>query len=167
MVLHGSFALGVEIDAGPDDVHRTFVQGKRRRTWLRLPGKPEPAPELDYAVGVSETLRSSLMIGDARQHVQRQTHVLDVVPGRRLVLSYRAVVDDACRWTALVTIEVEPVESEPVEARTRLTWTEQYTFLVVTGDGADDAAHLRGGTRLLLNGLAAALGATGRPAVEL
>ncbi len=48
-----------------------------------------------------------------------------------------------------------------------MTWTEQYTFLVVTDDGADDVAHLRGGTRLLLNGLAAALGALGRPAVEL
>ncbi len=107
MVLHGSFALGVEIDAGPDDVHRAIVRGQLRRTWLRLPGKPEPAPELDYAVGVSETLRSSLMIGDARQYVERQTHVLDVVPDRRLVLSYRAVVDDVCRWISLVTIEVE------------------------------------------------------------
>jgi uncharacterized protein YndB with AHSA1/START domain len=93
--------------------------------------------------------------------------VLDVVPDRRLVLSYRAVVDDVCRWTSLVTIEVEPAEIESPTPATRLTWTEQYTFLVVTDDGADDVAHLRGGTRLLLNGLAAALGATGRPAVEL
>jgi len=176
MVLHGAFALAVDIDARPDDVHAALVQGQLRCRWLRLPGKPESAPgvdpTLDYAVGVSETLRSSLMIGDARQYVERHTHVLDVVPDRRLVLSYRAVVDDVGRWVSLVTIEVEPAETEPIESepvrpRTRLTWTEQYTFLVVTDDGADDVAHLRGGTRLLLNGLAAALGAVGRPAVEL
>jgi len=170
MVLHGTFALAVEIDARPDDVHAALVQGERRRRWLRLPGKAEPAPGsdsgLDYAVGVSETLRSSLMIGDARQYVERRTHVLDVVPDRRLVLSYRAVVDDVCRWVSLVTIEVEPADLAPGTGA-RLTWTEQYTFLEVSDDGKDDVAHLRGGTRLQLNGLAAALGAVGRPAVEL
>jgi uncharacterized protein YndB with AHSA1/START domain len=171
MALHGTFAVAVETDARPDDVHAALVQGQQRCRWLRLPGKPESAPgvdsALDYAVGVSETLRSSLMIGEVRQYVEQQTHVLDVVPDRRLVLSYRAVVDDVCRWASLVTIEVEPTDVESLQPGTRLTWTEQYTFLVVTDDGADDVAHLRGGTRLLLNGLAAVLGALGRPAVDL
>ena len=40
---------------------------------------------------------------------------------------------------------------------TRLTWTEQYAMLVTAGSGADDIAHLRGGTELHLNGLGAVL----------
>jgi uncharacterized protein YndB with AHSA1/START domain len=107
-----------------------------------------------------------LTIDGTRQHVERQTYELDVVPDQRLVFSYRAVLDDLCRWTSLVTIDMEPAEIEPLKPGTRLTWTEQYSFLVVTDDGADDVTRLRGGTRLLLNGLAAALGAVG-PVAEL
>ncbi len=40
---------------------------------------------------------------------------------------------------------------------TRLRHTEQYAFLAATGTGKDDVAHLKGGTRLQLNGLLAAL----------
>ena len=40
---------------------------------------------------------------------------------------------------------------------TRLEWTEQYSFAnLSTPDGADDVKHLVGGSRLRLNGLAAA-----------
>ena len=38
---------------------------------------------------------------------------------------------------------------------TRITHTEQYTFLAWDGDGAYDEAHLRGSTQLAFNGLAA------------
>lgn len=36
---------------------------------------------------------------------------------------------------------------------------EQYAFLVITGNGDNDVAHLKGSTRLQLNGLHAALSA--------
>ena len=56
-------------------------------------------------------------------------------------------------------MQLEPLSS----SGTRLTWTEQFAFVALTGDGDDDVAHLRGGTQLLLNGLAAALGTTALP----
>jgi len=45
--------------------------------------------------------------------------------------------------------------------RTRLRHSEHYVYLAYSGDGAQDVAHLKGGTRLQLNGLAAALGPAG------
>ena len=53
---------------------------------------------------------------------------------------------------SLVTIELCPQD-----AGTHLRHTEHYVFLAWTGDGRNDVAHLKGGTRLQLNGLLAAL----------
>ena len=160
--LHGSFTLVVEVEARVADVYAAVVQGQTRRRWLRLPGRAGPDPGQDYRVDASETLHSVISLDGSDQSIERHTHVLDLVPDRRLVLTYRAVVDGVCRWISLVTLELEALR----EAGTSLTWTEQYAFLVVTGDGADDVAHLRGATRFQLNGLALALGAGARPAVE-
>jgi hypothetical protein len=41
------------------------------------------------------------------------------------------------------------------EHATRVTHTEQYTFLAWADDGAHDQAHLRGSTQLAFNGPAA------------
>lgn len=46
----------------------------------------------------------------------------------------------------------------PSDGGTSLRHTERYVFLAYTADGARDTAHLKGGTRLQLNALAAALG---------
>jgi len=57
-----------------------------------------------------------------------------------------------------VTVELSAL---PAGGGTRLRHTEQYAFLAYTDDGAQDLAHLKGSTNLQLNGLAAALDATG------
>jgi hypothetical protein len=56
---------------------------------------------------------------------------------------------------SLVTVELS---ARPDAAGTRLRHTEQYLLLAYEGDGARDAARLKGSTSLALNGLAAALG---------
>ena len=61
-------------------------------------------------------------------------------------------VNDIRRWVSLVTIELRPRD-----AGTHLSHTEHYAFLAWTGDGRHDVAHLKGGTRLQLNGLLAAV----------
>ncbi|MET8564397.1 hypothetical protein ABZV75_28905 [Streptomyces flaveolus] len=70
------------------------------------------------------------------------------MPDTRIVHVYEAEADGSRPWINLVTAELadEPAGSRP-------TWTEQCTRLVPPGDGSQDTAHLRGGTRLLLNGL--------------
>jgi len=160
---HGSFALEVLLDAPADDVWRGIVEGERRGRWLRLPGRPGPQTAVDLAPGVTETLHAQASTGDTVENLERTTHVVDVVPGHRLVLAYRAVVDDRPRWASLLTLQLDPPPDrrEP-SAPSRLRWTEQYAFLAPAGP--DDLAHLRGGTRLLLTALAVTLGATPRPA---
>jgi len=113
----------------------------------------------------AETLRAQASHGDTVENLERNTHVVDLVPGHRLVFAYRAVVNDQPRWASLTTVHVDPHEGHPDEPDlTRLSWTEQYTFLAPAT--TDDVAHLRGGTRLLLTALAVTLGAAPRPATE-
>jgi uncharacterized protein YndB with AHSA1/START domain len=160
--VHGSFALEVLIDAPDVEVWQALVEGERRSRWLRLPGRPGPQQAVDLEPGAIETLRAQATIGHAVETLQRDTCVLDVVPRRRLVLAYRTVVNDEPRWASLISVQLAAGDDEP--GPTRLTWTEQYTFL--TPPGADDVAHLRGGTRLMLTALAVSLGTTPRPATE-
>lgn len=59
------------------------------------------------------------------------------------------LLDGARRWVSLISIGFEPTE-----AGTRVTHTEQYTFLEWSDDVAHDQAHLRGSIQLSFNGLA-------------
>ena len=156
MVVHGSFRLDVDVEAPLAQVYAAVEQPHLRGRWLRLPGRPEPSGP---AADGGEVLRSSLMIGDAVERLERRTHVAELRPEERVVLTYTAVVNDRIRWVSLVTVEF--LAQAP---GTHLTWTEQYAFLEMTGDGRDDVAHLRGGTALQLNGLAVSLGAVPRAA---
>ena len=61
-----------------------------------------------------------------------------------------ALLDGVRRWVSLISIGFEPAAEG-----TRVTHTEQYTFLAWDGDGGHDQAHLRGSTQLAFNALAA------------
>ncbi|SNQ47808.1 conserved hypothetical protein [Frankia canadensis] len=177
MALHGSFTLERTLAASPARVFAGFARAELRSRWAKLPGPTATAThELDFRVGGSESAGNTFVAGDLTQRLEYRGSFLDIVPDERVVFTYEAVVDDRPRWISLVTVELRPrtaasAESErdgpdgggrEVPTRTDLRWTEQYVFLVLTGDGADDVAHLRGGTLLRLNGLEAALGAAPR-----
>jgi uncharacterized protein YndB with AHSA1/START domain len=111
----------------------------------------------DFRVGGTEI--SSGAFAPTGEHVERLEYrgtFHDIVPGERVVFSYHLTVDDVRRWASLVTVELAAADGG-----TRLRHTEHYVFLAYTADGAHDTAHLEGGTRLQLNGLAAALGTPG------
>jgi hypothetical protein len=86
---------------------------------------------------------------------------MDVAAGSRVVFSYSVTVDGVRRWTSLVTVSLSAL-ALPSGDGTRLRHTEQYAYLAYDGDGTQDIAHLKGSLPLQLNGLAAALSATGR-----
>jgi uncharacterized protein YndB with AHSA1/START domain len=73
----------------------------------------------------------------------------DIVADQRIVFAYALTLDDRRRSTSLVTVELAPHGDG-----TRMIRTEQYVFLALTDDRQVDVAHLEGGTRLQLNGLA-------------
>jgi uncharacterized protein YndB with AHSA1/START domain len=157
MVRHGSFTWDVEVAAAPSEVYAAVERAELRSRWLRLPGRAVAGEAVDFAAAAHETVRAELRAGPDVERVERRTHVLDVTLDRRVVLAYEAFVDGRCRWVSLLTVEVAPHA-----VGTRLSWTEQYAFL--DSDGEDDVAHLRGGTRLLLTGLAVSLGVAPRVA---
>lgn len=147
--MHGSFALQSEFSAAPAQVFKAFAEASLRTRWFRLPGSSKTARhELDFRVGGGETGSNVFVSGDVEEFLEYRSRFLDIVPDRRIVYVYEAHVDGLRRWISLVTVELTARDGG-----SRLDWTEQYTYLVLTGDGAQDTAHLRGGTRLLLNGL--------------
>lgn len=161
--LHGSFVIRRELMASPLEVYAAFTEPERRSRWVRLPGKPDPQNEYRSQPGVAEILRSSMRLEGRIEGIERRTRLVRGVPGRQVVFSYEAVVDDVMRWVSLVSVALGgaiPDEAAlPDEAESCcLTWTEQYLLLAITGDGSGDVAHLRGGTELQLNGLQQAVG---------
>ncbi|MEU6665847.1 SRPBCC domain-containing protein [Streptomyces sp. NPDC046727] len=146
---HGSFSVEVDFSVPRAEVFRGFADPSLRCRWFRLPGGSSTAErELDFRVGGGETIRNVFVSGDTEEQLAHHSRFLDIVPDTRIVYVYEAVVDGSRRWISLVTVELTDEA-----AGSRLTWTEQFTWLVPTGDGSHDVAHLRGGTRLLLNGL--------------
>ncbi|MEU3859408.1 SRPBCC domain-containing protein [Streptomyces sp. NPDC028722] len=151
--LHGSFSLDLDFTVARAEVFRGFADPSVRRRWFRLPGRSSTAEhELDFRVGGGESARNVFVNGDTEEHLAYRSRFLDIVPDARILYVYEAEVDGSRRWVSLVTVELA---DDP--AGSRLTWTEQFTWLVPTGDGSQDLAHLRGGTRLQLNGLSAAV----------
>ncbi|MFI5878826.1 SRPBCC domain-containing protein [Streptomyces sp. NPDC051554] len=149
-VRHGSFELRVHIEAPPERVFAAFAEPELRARWFKLPGPSRTAEhELDFRVGGGERARNRVLSEDMDERIEYRSRFVDLEPAEHLVYVYEAFVNDVRRWVSLVSVRLAAQDGG-----TRLDWIEQYTYLVLTGlDGEQDFAHLRGGTRLLLNGL--------------
>ncbi len=152
-VRHETFTIVREIDAERPAVFDSFADDSIRRRWFRLPGSGA-AYEHDFRVGGGEDAHSTFVMPDGSSETLRNvSRYLDIVPGHRIVFVYEAAVNGVTRWVSLVTVTL----ADAAGGATTLTWTEQVAFLVRTGDGNADLPHLRTGTALRLNGVAAAL----------
>ena len=150
-VRHGSFSVPIELSVPPRDAFAAFADPAVRTRWFRLPGR-RGSYELDFRVGGGESASSTFAPAGVEERLDYCSRFLDIVVDERIVLAYEFSLDGQRRWVSLVTVEFGPDGGGA-----RLTWTEQYAFLVLTGDGHQDVAHLQGGVRLQLNGLAAAV----------
>lgn len=161
--IHGSFTVERDLAASPSRVFAAYADVAVRRRWFRIPSSPADAfHSLDFRVGGSEVSRGVFApLGDLgpEERISYRSVFWDVVPGSRLVFGYELLLNDVRRWVSLVTVELSPLAADG--SATRLRHCEQYVFLAYSEDGAHDVAHLAGSTRLQLNGLAAALDATG------
>ncbi|NGM14089.1 SRPBCC domain-containing protein [Verrucosispora sioxanthis] len=164
MVRHDTFTISRHLDASPDEVFTAFADTTVRRRWFRLPGHAA-SYEHDFRVGGGETARSTYTgLDTAPERLEYRSRYIDIARIHRIVYGYEAIVDDELRWTSLVTVQLD-AETDG----TRLHWTEQAAFVMYTGDGSTDLAHLRGASVLRLNGLDAVLrpGPPRRPAVDM
>jgi uncharacterized protein YndB with AHSA1/START domain len=154
-VLHGSFTVAREIDAPLAQVWDAYSVERSRAAWRRLPG-PDGRLSLDFRVGGWERLTGTSAATGTVEAIASHALFLDIAPRERIVACHEALLDGVRRWVSLISIGFEPAGDV-----TRITHTEQFTFLVWDGDGAYDQAHLRGSTQLAFNGLAAFLERTG------
>jgi uncharacterized protein YndB with AHSA1/START domain len=183
--VHGSFSVTAAYPFPPARVFSAFCDEESRRKGFRLPGDGGSADHtLDFREGGGEVARSTFAVAGTSEHLEYRSRFLDITAGERIVLSYEFLLDGVRRWVSLVTVELTavpegaadgerpddgpaggplvPEDAGPIgelgpDGGTLLKWTEQYTYLVLSAGGAD-VAHLRGGTRLSLNGLRGALG---------
>ncbi|MFJ9950926.1 SRPBCC domain-containing protein [Kitasatospora sp. NPDC091207] len=141
--------MRVDFSAPPERVFAAFAEPALRTRWFRLPGSSKNATHaLDFRVGGSEVAANLFVSGDIEERLEYRSRFHDIVPDERIVYVYEAHVDGLRRWVSLVTVELAAEGGG-----SRLDWNEQFAYLVLSGDGTQDTAHLRGGTRLLLNGL--------------
>ena len=147
-MLHGSFTVARDVNAAPARVWDAYANADLRSGWRRLPGTS--VLDLDFRVGGWERLTGSSAATGTVETIASHALFLDIVAGERIVSAHDVLVDGVRRWVSLISIAFEPTE-----AGTRVTHTEQYTFLAWTDDGAHDQAHLRGSTWLSFNALAA------------
>ncbi|MBH5334717.1 SRPBCC domain-containing protein [Streptomyces pactum] len=151
-VRHDTFTVESHLAAAPGTVFGAFADTPARRRWFRLPGRPV-SYEHDFTVTGGETASSVFTVaGAAPERLAYASRYLDIVPGARIVYTYTSRVDDIVRWASLVTVELRPRAGG-----TELRWTEQAAFLTPSAEPEHDLPHLRGATRLRLNGLPAAL----------
>jgi uncharacterized protein YndB with AHSA1/START domain len=161
-MLHGSFTVERDLAAPPARVFSAYADVSVRRRWFRMPGDPARGRhELDFRVGGHEAAAGVFApTGGAEETLEYRSTFWDLAPSTRIVLSYSVTVDGVRRWASLVTVSLSALPLPSGEG-TRLLHTEQYAYLAYDGDGAQDIAHLKGSMPLQLNGLAAALSATG------
>ncbi|MFE2267076.1 SRPBCC domain-containing protein [Streptomyces griseosporeus] len=151
-VRHDNFTVGLDLPAPPEAVFEAFADTPLRRRWSRLPGR-ELSYRHDFAVPGGETATSVFQVPDAPpERLAYASRYLDITRAARIVYTYTSTVNDLLRWTSLVTVELRPEGGG-----TRLRWTEQAAFLTPSEEPDHDLPHLRGATRLRLNGLAAAV----------
>ncbi|MFH8629102.1 SRPBCC domain-containing protein [Streptomyces lydicus] len=150
---HETFTVEYHLAAPPSAVFEAFADTPVRRRWFKLPGR-HVSYHHDFTVNGGETASSVFTVpGAAPERLAYASRYLDIRPASRIVYAYTARVDDVPRWASLVTVELQPHLDG-----TQLRWTEQAAFLTPSAEPEHDFPHLRGATRLRLNGLAAALG---------
>jgi uncharacterized protein YndB with AHSA1/START domain len=148
-VLHGSFTVTRDLNAPLPRVWDAYSVQKSRAAWRRIPG-PDSVLTLDFRVGGWERLTGNSAATGTPEAIASHALFLDIVPLERIVAAHEALLDGVRRWVSLISISFAPAGDG-----TRVTHTEQYTFLAWADDGAHDLAHLRGSTQLAFNGLAA------------
>ncbi len=144
--VHGSFTVDRVFKVAPSQLFRAFTDPAAKARWFAGgDGYSLLQREMDVRAGGRERVQGRWASGLVSTF---DAVYFDVVPDRRLVYAYEMHLDERKISVSLATLELEPVGEE-----TRLTLTEQGTFL----NGYEDGGGREHGTRFLLDQLDASL----------
>jgi uncharacterized protein YndB with AHSA1/START domain len=145
-VVHDTFVIERVYDAAPARVFKAWADPKAKARWFVGPDEWEKSDhELDFRIGGRERVSGGPPGGPT--HVYNAVYQ-DIVPDRRIILSYDMHLDKTRISVSLATVELEAAGTG-----TRMIFTEQGAFL----DGYDNAGQRAQGTRGLLDQLGEAL----------
>jgi uncharacterized protein YndB with AHSA1/START domain len=140
-VTHGSFVIERSYPATPARVFAAFSTADGKARWFADPADPQIADyEFDFRTGGGERFISK----HERATFTYESLYYDIVPGRRIVLSYEMYSDDVRMSVSVATVEIAEEG-----AGAQLTYTEQGVFL----DGIDKSENREYGTTELLDKL--------------
>lgn len=145
-VVHETFVLERVYDAPPARVFNAYADPATKARWFDGPHEMEVLESsLDFRVGG----RERNVVKEGNSPVMAYDAVYwDIVPDRRIVLTYDMHLDGK-----RISVSVATTELVPEGEGTRLIYTEQGAFL----DGLDSAASRQEGSAWLLDALGAAL----------
>ena len=147
-VTHSTFRIERTYPQSPEKVFRAFQDKETVRRWrVEDEGCQVHEFSFDFRIGGSEVSRFSF---PGSPEIRLDAQFQDIVPGSRIVFTYRMAVGDKPMSASLTTVELSP--SGP---GTLLVFTEQGAFF----DGMASAAEREQGCRLLLDKLARQLSA--------
>ncbi len=143
---HATFTVERHYESEPEVVFAAFSDPEKKRRWFAA-GERSTVDDytMDFSVGGFEKSRFRFKDGSS---MTNDTVFMDIVENVRIISAYWMTVDGEPISASLSTIEFKPEKNG-----TRLIFTEQATFL----DGKDQAEQREGGTRWLLEQLAAFL----------
>ncbi len=146
--VHASFTIDRVFKAAPAQVFRALTDMAAKARWFAGgEGYTLVKREMDARPGGREYVQGRWASGLVSTF---DAVYFDVVADRRLVYAYEMHLDDRKISVSLATMELEPAD-----AGTRLTLTEQGTFL----EGFEDGGGRERGTRMLFDRLEASLAA--------
>jgi uncharacterized protein YndB with AHSA1/START domain len=145
-VQHANFTIERTYEFTPGEVFAAFASAEAKGRWLFAPDEaPKDGDDFDFSVGGRDHFsvkepNGPTLIYDALYY--------DIVPDQRIIYSYEMYAGDA-----RISVSIATVELTPVEAGTRLTFTEQGAFLA----GKDTPEQREHGTGEVLDDFGRAL----------
>jgi uncharacterized protein YndB with AHSA1/START domain len=139
-VQYANFTIERTYEFTPAQVFGAFASAEAKGRWLFAPDEaPKDDDEFEFKVGGRDHFTVKEPNGPTNTY---DALYYDIVPEQRIIYCYEMYADDV-----RMSVSVATVELAPVEAGTRLTFTEQGAYL----DGTDTPQQREHGTGEVLD----------------